>query len=143
MARWPWQSTSLRQQVVAEAEAVLAGATLSRRNPDVAISDWSIVSVLAHGQVRQLRAAEREHCPSDMTCRDPWTTLGALAHDLLAACARDASVLLSIQRERLVPLELELLRRQLGESLTIPQLVTVVQRILDGRPNAWVPEDEP
>lgn len=117
------------RQVVREAERVLEGRTLetfiARRER---VPAWSLVALLGHGTRRDLL-----RLASPLAAPDPggWSgTVARLARDLLMKTVDDLS-LLRLQRRSLIPLELELLSRQMQPPATPAELFLVVNESLE------------
>ncbi len=96
-------------ELIAECEAVLRGAYAEhlaqqgRSRPC-----WVWINLLAHGDEAEL-AAESDHDERSTRPRGSWMAArGFLAAELLDAAARRGS-LVALQRQALVPLELELM----------------------------------
>jgi len=124
--------TRKREGLTAECEALLTGhyfdlLTKDRRR---AVPGWVWVNPLAHAEQAELeRLAQLRTSP-----HDPLAFLSYLADEVLLGTGREESVLQRVQHDRLVPLELDLLR-----STTIVPDRPTLARIIRDRCEVWRP----
>jgi hypothetical protein len=120
---------SRAKQVVAEAERLLSGRILDVGNLQrQRLPVWSLVNFLAHGTcevLRQISDVGPTLHPASWVA-----TLGDLAAEVLSL-APTADELMSIQRQVLVPLELQLLAGMVPMPATPAVLAVMVAGALD------------
>ncbi len=115
------------EQVIEEAENLLSGRTLDMHNLR-GPRGWSLLSAVARGDRDQLRVLSDIQIFSHPGSFD--ATLAYLARELLAM-ARSGPELLQVQRQVLIPLELQLLGDDVQAPSTPAQLVMLVMGALD------------
>jgi hypothetical protein len=117
-----------------EAQAILSGRAVEwfeERN--TRIPAWAWVNVLAHAtpvRLRQLVAIGHYAHPSSWDC-----TLGASAAELVTAGCTPVGIL-RLQREALVPLELDLLAGRTASPSKPSQLTVLIRKVMQQR-HAW------
>lgn len=122
---------SMKSRIVVEAERLLSGEAVEKYHyPARQIPAWSLVNTLAHNDRRGLEELTRRGASAHP---GSWgATLGYLAHELNAMAPSGAD-LTELQRQLLVPLELQLLGGQVEVPTTPTRLAIMVSRALDKR----------
>lgn len=125
--RRPQHPDGPAETLVDECEALLSGRGAELvwdRGESVPV--WGWVNLLAHGSVDDLRAATREHPTED------WIEARSyLAEELLRLVDGGLTSLESLQRDVLVPLELEAMREEATELVRPAQIVMRVLAAID------------
>jgi hypothetical protein len=138
--RKPAEATSEFGELCTEAEAFLGGTyaeyleSLGRKVPS-----WAWINLVAHGAEADISAVARSdnHWDESAIWSTGWHRMVSfLAADLLALARTTDQTVWALQREVLVPLELDLAREHNGRRLGAAQLVSVVLAALHGHPSA-------
>jgi hypothetical protein len=118
-----------------EAEAFLAGRLVQRWHDEwLMVPAWGWITVLAHGGPGEIAALVEDTtywAPSEKA----WApALGFLAREIMAR-VHDPTALQELQRQALVPVELEFLRGPVATDLQPSHLVrTVIDAMADAHP---------
>lgn len=118
----------MRREMVDDCEAFLLGSYEKHlESQSLPVPVWAWLNVLAHGSADEIRAAADE---SRVTTGGWRAARAYLAAELLVAETRGQS-LASLQRDVLVPLELQLAARPDVRSWAPPQWVAAVRSSID------------
>jgi hypothetical protein len=121
------RSTSDEHAVVAEAVRLLGGRAIDADLDGKYMAVWLPVNQLAHADAARLR-----DITGDWRYAHPasWTAMLAYLAGQVLVAAPTSAELLRLQREALVPLELQLLDDPAGRPTTPGQLASVVMGVL-------------
>lgn len=135
---------SAAAELTRECEALLAGGYAEHlRAQGRWAPPWAWVNALAHGTADQLAtiatgaAGDR---PGEATGTKEWrVALSFLAEDVLRHVRSTGTTLRQVQRSKLIPLELHLMRREEGRALNPGQLAGTVLAAVHDHPSRRQP----
>lgn len=125
--RQPHEPDGWTDALVAECEAILSGRGAELvRDRGGAVPVWGWINLLAHGTEDDLRAAVRDR-PDD----DWIEARGYLAEEIIRLVDAELTTLDALQRNVLVPLELEAMREERTSLVRPAQVVVQVLAAID------------
>ena len=120
------------EEVIAEAQRLVNGKTFHAQS-GYGRQGWALIGALAHGDGEELRKLAGAGISSHPTIATWDAVLAYLAGEVLDAAPSDPA-LVQVQRQVLIPLELELLDAGVRGPSNPRELVTLVLAALDAHP---------